>query len=127
MALARNLFFLFAITIFGIASSVLNIFNYNPFQANVSELLNFYVSLAVGLAGILAIAIMYIKSNLFKLGSLDTHYWSSIRQGALVSLGITSLLFLRGLRILDWLIGLSIIIVAVLLEMFFQTKPATSK
>lgn len=126
MSLVRNLFFLFTVTIFGIASTILNIFNYNPYSANTSELINFYISLFVGIGGVTAIVIIYLKSKMIKKANLSIAFWPSIRQGSLVSLGITSTLLLRGLRILDWLIGVSILVVVALLELFFQTKRTTN-
>lgn len=127
MTLIRNLFFLFSLTVFAIASTLLAVFNFNPFTADHGKLANFYISLFFSLAGITGTVIFYIKTRLLKSESVNPFFWPSIRQGLLISAGITALLMLQGYRILDWLVGSSIIIVAVLLELFFQTKKRTSK
>lgn len=124
MSLIKNLFFLFTVTIFAIASVVLNIFNYNPFQANFREFANFYASFLVALAGIITILIYYIKTKVTKNETIYKSFWSSTRQGLFVSIGTTTLMILLGMKILDWLIGISVVVVIVLLELFFQTKKA---
>lgn len=118
----RNLFFLFAITIFACASTVLSVYNYNPFQSEAKVFINFYISLAVALTGIISIIIHYSKMRIYKIDAGHHPLIPSIRQAALVSLGLVSLLILQGFRILDWLTGISILIVGILIELFFQTK-----
>jgi len=127
MTLIRNLFFLFSLTVFAIASTLLAVFNFNPFTADLGKLANFYVSLFFSLAGIIGTVIFYTKIRLVKSESANPFFWPSIRQGLLISAGITAILILQGYRILDWLVGSSIIIVAVLLELFFQTKKGPVK
>lgn len=122
MIIVRNLFFLFSVTIFGIASVILAVFNYNPFTANIPAFINFYLSFFVALTGILAIALFYLKTNRKKSTSSNIFFWPSIRQASFFSAAITVLLALKGLKILDFLIGISVIIVVFLLELFFRTK-----
>lgn len=122
MTLIRNLFFLFSVTIFGLTSMVLVMFNYSPYTAGTSGFINFYVSLFISLTGILSIILFYIKSSRHKNQDNKLFFWPSVRQSALASLALTAILLLRGLRILDFLIGLSIIIVVFFLELFFKTK-----
>lgn len=120
--ITKNLFFLFALTIFGIASTLLTIYNYNPYTADLKTFISFYASTAVSFLGIITFAIFYIKIKMKTTESVKPHFWPSVRQGSLGSAAITTGLVLQGLHILDWLIGISIIIVSVLLELFFQTK-----
>jgi len=77
--------------------------------------------------GILAISIYYTKTKLSKNETIFKNFWSSVRQGLFISMGITTLLVLKGMKILDWLIGISIMIVVILLELFFQTKKGGTK
>jgi hypothetical protein len=59
--------------------------------------------------------------------TIYNHFWPSVRQAALFSLAVTAALLLSSLHILDWLTGVSLLIVTALLELFFQTKKAKVK
>ena len=122
MALLRNLFFLFSLTVLAVASTVISIFNYDPYQSDQAIFVNFYVSLFASLAGIIAIALYFIKSRVSKEKTIYNHFWPSVRQAALFSLAVTAALLLSSLDILDWLTGISLLIVTTLLELFFRTK-----
>lgn len=127
MTQVRNLFFLFTITVFASTSTVLAIFSYDPFASGNSVLINFYVSLLVALVGVISLAFYSIKTKFSKIESQDKIFWPSIRQSIFIALPLTVILYLQGLHILDWLIGISIIVVAVLLELFFESKKKESK
>ncbi len=118
----RNLFFLFAVTTFAVASVVLSVFNYNPYQANSVALIDFYISFLVALAGIGTIIIYYAKIKLAKNETVYSFFWPSVRQAFFISIAVTALLYLQSLKILDWLIGISIVVVSVLLELFFESR-----
>lgn len=122
MAIVRNLFFLFSVTLFALTSTVLSISNYNPFTSNVSAFVYFYSSFFVALAGIIAIMAFYLKSKKMKNQDSQVFFWPSIRQASFVALALTGILVLQGLRILDLMIGMSIAVVLLLLELFFRTK-----
>ena len=122
MKQTRNLFFLCAITIFAVASTILSVYNYNPYLSEPKVFLNFYVSLGVSLTGLIGLAIYYLKIKRDKVGSGPSSLVPSLRQAALISLGLVALLVLQGLRILDWLTAISILIIGILIELFFQTK-----
>lgn len=119
--LKKNLFFLFSLTIFAIASTIISIFNYNPYVSSTSVFINFYSSFCLALAGIVAIFIYFIKIYFHKDKNIYGYFWPSIRQAIFFSLGITIILLFRGLRILDWWVGGPLLIAVVLLELFFQT------
>lgn len=128
MRLIRILFFLFAITAFASVSTVLNIYNYNPFQSGFNVFVSFYSSLTIALVGIITIIVYYLKIKLYKTETTHHALLPSIRQATLFSLGLVTLLILQGLHILDWLSGISILIIGILIELFFQTKKVhTSK
>ncbi len=122
MAFKRNLFFLFSITLFAIASTVLNIFNYNPYQANLGIFLNFYTSFLIALTGIVSMFIIYIKLKSKKTEALNKYFWPSVRMAFFVSLGVDTLLILKGMKLLDLWVGVPLMIAIVLLELFFQTN-----
>jgi hypothetical protein len=120
--LKRNLFFLFFITIFAFLSVILCISNYNPFKTSLIQFIYFYSSFFVTVAGISSIIIFYIKIVLQKKETIYIHFWPAVRQGLIVSLGLSVLLILKGLKLLDFWVGIPIIIIILLLELFFQTK-----
>jgi hypothetical protein len=122
MNLVRNLFFLFSVTLFALVACILFVYNYSPYGADQTVFFSFYLSLFGSLAGLLAIILLYIKVKMTKTQTTNTLFWPTLRQTSLFSLAVTLLLLLRGMRILDWLIGTSVVIVTVLLELFFQTK-----
>lgn len=120
--LKRNLFFLFFITVFAFLSLILCISNYNPYTINLIQFTYFYASFFTTIAGILSIIIFYIKIVLQKKETIYIHFWPAVRQGLIISSGLTIILILKGLKLLDWWVGIPIIIIILLLELFFQTK-----
>jgi hypothetical protein len=84
--------------------------------------INFYISFFFGLAGILAIAIYFLKYQFSGKQRAYSPLFPSIRQAGFVSLAFTILLLLKGLKILDWWVGVPLVIAVVLLELFFQTS-----
>lgn len=126
MGLTRNLFFLFAVTVFAITSTVLTVFNYSPVGANSSVLLNFYLSLAVSVTGIMGLIFYLTKVKSKKNETIYHIFWPSIRQAAFISFAICTLLYLKSIGVLDWLISLSVITISVLLELFFESKKIKS-
>lgn len=120
--LKRNLFFLFTVTIFALLSLILCVNNYNPYTSNLYQFAYFYGSVLVTIAGILALAIFYFRIVFNKKETIFVHFWPAVRQGMIVSLGLTTLLALLGLKLLDVWVGAPVMIIILLLELFFQTK-----
>ena len=120
--LRNNLFFLFSTSLVAIASTVLSIFNYNPYDSKNYQFVIMYISLFVSLTCILSVLIFYTKILINKKEVIYSFFWSSIRQSTIFSLGIISLLVLKGFKLLDIWIGAPIFIAILLLELFFQTK-----
>lgn len=125
--LKRNLFFLFSVTAFAVASTIVCIFNYNPYTSPTCVFINFYSSFCVAVAGIVGILIYFIKIQTKKDKNIYGYFWPSIRQAFFFSLGATIILLLRGLGILDWWVGGPLVIAVVLLELFFQTVLPSNK
>ncbi|MEK7096476.1 MAG: hypothetical protein AAB881_00795 [Patescibacteria group bacterium] len=120
--LKRNLFFLFTITLFAFASLVLDVFNNNPYQSGSAVFINFYISMFLTFGGIAAIGIYYLKIKAKADKLIYSYFWPSVRQGMIFSFALTAMFALRGFRVLDWWIGISVVVVVTLLELFFQTK-----
>jgi ABC-type Fe3+-siderophore transport system permease subunit len=127
MRLARNLFFLFTVTAFAVASVILDTFNYNPYEANNRMFINFFVSLFFAVAGIAAFIVYYTKLRVAKDKSINAYFLSSIRQGLFLSAAFTLLVVLRTLQILDWWVAGPTVIAVILLELFFQTNSPLKK
>lgn len=123
--LKRNLFFTFSIMIFALASFVLDTFNYNPYQANQKVFINFYLSFGIAVAMMATLVVYYFKFRHYKGEIVYKLFWPSFRQGVLIALAMTLLLMLQGLRLLDAWVGISVITVIMLFELFFQTKRST--
>ncbi|MEI8143663.1 MAG: hypothetical protein WCG48_03555 [Candidatus Berkelbacteria bacterium] len=121
MDLIRKLFFLFSITALAVASTAVSIFNYNPFVSSPAQFANFYISFFVAVAGVTTCILFYIKTKIMTVAE-EQHFWPSLRQGIFLSACATALLYLRGMRLLDWWIAASSVIITVLLEAYFQTK-----
>lgn len=118
--LKAKLFFLAAITIFALATLFLALFNYNPFLADYSIFVFFYLSILVTLAGILTFMTLFIKFRFSPRHLANEDFWPSVRQGLLMSLMVSALLLLQGLKILDFWIGVPLSIAIILLELFFH-------
>jgi len=122
MRAAKQLFFILSLTIFAIATFVLTLFNYNPYEAESSIFSLFYLSLLFSLTGVLSLALIYVKFKIKKNVSFGNIFWPSVRQAFFLSGALSLLLFLLGLNVLDKFVGISLLIVIILLELFFQTK-----
>ena len=127
MALIRNLFILFTITLFSVASMFLGLYNYNPYDASPSQYLNFYISFFFTVSGISSLTYYFVKIKLNKEKVIYSPFWPSVRRGLLSGLCLTTLLFLKGVRLLDWWVGISALIILALIELFFQTKRPSVK
>jgi hypothetical protein len=126
--LIRNLFFLFSVTIVAIASTVLSVFNYNPYDRITHQIVTFYLSLFCSSTGLLSLLIYYLKIFINKREVLYSFFWPSVREAAIISAGLTLLLVLRGLKLLDLWSGIPLFVSIILLELFFRTKkPAFKK
>ncbi len=120
--LKKSLFFLFAIIMVTMATLVVVLNNYNPYQSGYLIYFLFYFSLFLILSGVISIIIFYSKIYIFKNSLLYTLFKPSLRQGVIISLGLVALLLLQGLKVLDFWVGIPLVIVIVLIELFFQTK-----
>ena len=127
MKIKSYLFFLFSVTVFAIASVILDIFNYNPYQSGVGVFVNFYFSFFLSITGVLSIIIFFLKIKLKKGEWSQVHLLPSIRQASLVALSLTVLLVLKGLKLLDWWVAGPLVVSIILLELFFQTVSPTIK
>lgn len=123
----KYLFFILAVTLFAITSTILDLFNYNPFQSGLYIFINFYVSFALSVIGILGITFFYLKIKINKGNASLAFLFPSIREAGLIALALISLMILKGLKVLDWWIGIPLVVSIILLELFFQTSSPNVK
>lgn len=127
MKIKRNLFFLFVITIFSLISVVLCISNYNPFSIGIYQFLYFYLSVLFSFWGFAAILLFAVKIKLSRKETIYIHFWPAVRQGMFFAIGVTLLLVLRGLQLLDIWVGIPVLVIIILIELFFQTKNVSKR
>ena len=114
-----KLFFTFALTMFSFASLLLALFNYNPYKSEYSIFALFYLSLFATIAGLSTFVVVFLRSRVSS--KIDpSSFWQSLRISALISLVITLLLLLQGLKILDLWVGVPLALAILLLELFFR-------
>lgn len=118
--LKAKLFFVASVTIFSLSTLLLAIFNYNPFNVEYSVFIFFYLSFFLSFSGFFTFVIIFIKSRFSASNLSNQYFWSSVRQGVLISLILTLLLALTGLKILDFWVGIPLAIAILLLELFFR-------
>ena len=121
--LKRKFFMLFSVAIVAFASTVLCVYNYNPYDSKVYQFILFYTSLLLSLSSSLTLILYFTKIYMFNKGQIVNRFLnSSFRQSLLVSFGIVLILFLKGVKLFDLWIGIPLFISIILIEMFFQTK-----
>jgi hypothetical protein len=115
-----KIFFLAAISLFALASLLLTIVNYNPYNSDSSVFITFYVSLLISLTGIFSFLIIFIKSRLTEENIFLRSFWGSLRQSSLLAIIITLLLALKGLKVLDLWVSVPLSIAIVMVEMYIR-------
>lgn len=116
------LFYLYSLTVVAFATLVLCIFNYNPYESPTVNFIYFYTAMFFTLTGAISLIVFYFKLSLNRSEQIFSIFWPSVRQGLLFAAAISLVLILRGLKLLDIWIGIPILIIVLLLELFFQSK-----
>ena len=122
-----KLFALLSVLIFSLSFFILSIYNYNPFLLDNVKFVGFYISLfilIVSLSSLIQIVVNYI---VFKNYAISDYFNRTIRTSSFFALACVSSAILRGIRVFDIWIAISIFITSFLLELFFRTKPISGK
>lgn len=117
--LKAKLFFLVSVSVFAFAALILALFNYNPYKADISVFVLFYLSFWMTVCGILTAILLFARSR-FAEKLLSATFWPTLRLSAIISLALTVLLCLDGLKILDLWVGVPLTIAILMLELFFR-------
>ena len=115
-----KIFFLASVCLFALASLLLTVVNYNPYSSESSVFITFYVSLLISLTGIFSFLIIFIKSRFTEEYVFIGSFWESVRQSFLLSVIITILLALKGLKVLDLWVSVPLSIAIVMVEMYIR-------
>ena len=121
--LRKKLFYLFSATITSLTIWLYFLFHVDPTYADILIWIAFMASLFFWLSGFLGFIIFYLKINFYNQEIIYSLLPTSLRQASEISLIIVGLLSLQSLKVLGWWEGGLYILVILLLEMFFQTKP----
>lgn len=122
MKLKSILFFNAAVFLFALATILVMLANNDPFATDFQTFAIFYGSFFLTLWSLLT-AIFYFAKSRFSTSRLGlSAYWPSARQMFFLSLSLTLLLILKGLKIFDWWAAGSIVVALTLLELFFESK-----
>jgi hypothetical protein len=117
--LKAKLFFLVSVSVFALAALILTLFNYNPYKADLSVFILFYLSFWGSITGVITVLLLFVKSR-FAEKLLSSTFWPTLRIAAIFSLALTVLLILAGLKILDLWVGVPLTIAIIMLELFFR-------
>ena len=122
MKLKQSLFSLFTITLLSFGGWLTILFNTNPLEADTLIFVALYASLflfIMGLASFIGFGIRVLLSN---REVVYAHFSPSVRQGTLLALALTGLLFLQSLRVLSAIDAGAFLLAIGLIELFFRAK-----
>lgn len=122
-----KLFFLTSITVFSFATLLLTIVNYNPFSSEVSVFIVFYLALFLSLSGLITLILLLIKSRFLERDVMTNLFVPTLRQSSLLSLILSLLLALKGLKVLDLWVSIPLIIAIFMVELYSRGITKSNK
>jgi hypothetical protein len=122
-----KIFFLASVSLFALASLLLTVVNYNPYNSESSVFITFYASLLVSLTGLFTFLVIFIKSRFTEENVFVRSFWESLRQSILLALIMTLLLALRGLGVLDLWVSVPLSIAIIMVEMYIRGVSKNNK
>ena len=117
--LSNNLWGLIIAAIVAIAAVILIVWNFNPDESHWAVFVLLFAACLILFSAISIIIYYLVKSKKteMEVGELMPE---ATKQGLIIGIVLTGLLILQSLHVLTWLNGLSIIIIAVILSMYFR-------
>lgn len=119
--LLRFYLFTLYVTLFittGLLGMVL--FNLDPFTSPFWVISLFYIVLFCFVLSFFAIVMFYLKVWASNREVIFAHLVPTLRQSALISLVLVTLLFLQQLRVLNWWVGSLVIVAIIFIELYFR-------
>jgi len=117
--LSNNLWGMLIAAIISVAAIILVIWNFDPDISGWPIFILFFLACLIFLSAVSIMAYYFVKSRNSDI-SLGELMPESIRQGLIIGGALTILLILQSIHVLTWINGLSIIIIAVILSMYFK-------
>jgi len=117
--LPKSLYGMIIAALIAIVAIVLIVINFNPSESSWVVFVMMFLSIFILLAG-LSIPFFYFYR--FKKGTLEVINImpESIMRGLILSVVLTILLIMQTIHVLTWWNGLSVIVIAVILDMYFK-------
>ena len=101
---------------------ILILLNIDPYKADFISISAFYLSMLAWIACLLSTIIYYLKVGFGNKEILYSNLPTSFRQGILVSLAISGLLFFQSIQVLTWWIAGIWVMIMLITELFFKTR-----
>ncbi len=122
MKLKQSLFSLFTITLLSFGGWLTILFNTDPLDADTLIFVALYASLFLFIMGVASFIGFGIRILLSNREILYAFFGPSVRQGTLIALALTGLLFLQSLRVLSAIDAGAFLLAIGLIELFFRAK-----
>ena len=115
--IVKYLWGIWAAGIIALTAFILIVVKFDPYTANWPIFLLFFASFFIAAAAI-AVTLIYIIG--IKRGAVDfpNLFSEAVKLGIIISVAVTTLLYLQMLHILTWWNGLIVIIIAIILGVF---------
>lgn len=123
MKIKTYLFTLFCITLLSLGVFLTILFNFDPTSADFITKSAFFASIFILTTGLLTFSNFYIRIWATNKEVIFSHLPISIRHSVLISLVFVGLMILSSLKVLTWWDAGMFIVVIIMLELFFRTRP----
>ena len=97
----------------------LTITNIDPFLTDKAGMISFFVSMFLGIVGLVILLLIYFRSRVYSVAELYEKMPVILRQAFLVSFFSTAVIGMQAMRVLRWWTALMLLIILVLVEMSF--------
>ncbi len=97
----------------------MTITNIDPFVTDKAGMISFFVSLFLGMLGLVILILIYFRSRVYAVAELYEKMPVILRQSLLISFFGTAMIGMQAMRVLRWWTALMLLIILVLVEMSF--------
>ena len=110
------------LTLISLISLIYILTEADPYNTTLLSFVLFYLSFFIAVAGLFISAGFYLRKLIIKNKILYRLLRTSFRQGILISLILTGLLLLQGFRILNWISGIFLVVIILVIEIYLGRK-----
>ncbi|MFZ5391695.1 MAG: hypothetical protein ACOZAR_00690 [Patescibacteria group bacterium] len=97
----------------------LTLTNIDPFVTDKAGMASFFVSMFLGILGLVILILIYFRSRVYSVAELYEKMPVILRQAFLVSFFSTAVIGMQAMRVLRWWTALMLMIIVILVEMSF--------